>query len=79
MIAIRAPEPEAGGSGGAPRPPLMDVEETAEFLRTSTKAIYHRIERGQLPSVRIGRRVLIRRRDLLTLIAEGRGPSPRSR
>jgi len=45
---------------------LMTVSEVADVLRTSQKAIYAMIERGQLPGVRrIGRRVLVRRADLL--------------
>jgi len=45
---------------------LMTVSEVADVLRTSQKAIYAMIERGQLPGVRrIGRRALIRRADLL--------------
>ena len=46
-------------------PHLMTVEEVAEFLRTSKKAVYAMLERGQLPGVvRFGRRVLFRRLDL---------------
>ena len=45
---------------------LLTVKEVALVLRTSHKAIYAMIERRQLPGVRrIGRRVLIRRTDLL--------------
>jgi len=65
--------------GGAVSP-LMTVPEVAELLRTTAKAIYHRIERGQLPGVvHDGDRILVRRTDLLRSLAEGRGPSPRSR
>jgi hypothetical protein len=58
----------------------MTVPEVAVLLRSTPKAIYHRIERGQLPGVvRDGGRVLVRRVDLLRSLAEGRGLSPRSR
>ncbi len=44
---------------------LMTVAEAAALLRTTAKAIYTMIERGQLPGVvRLGRRVLVRRIDL---------------
>ena len=44
-----------------PRTPvLLTPNEVAELLRTSRKAIYSMVERGQLPGiVRIGRRVLV--------------------
>ena len=54
-------------SGAAPAPAdLLTVPEVAVFLRTSKKAVYDLVERGQLPGVvRLGRRVLVRRVDLL--------------
>ncbi len=40
----------------------LTPDEIAELLRTTRKAIYIMIQRGQLPGVtRIGRRVLLRR------------------
>lgn len=46
-------------------PDLLTVDETATFLRTSSKAVYALVERGQLPGVvRLGRRILVRRDDL---------------
>jgi hypothetical protein len=73
----------SGGDASLPRAvvsPLMTVPEVAVLLRSTPKAIYHRIERGQLPGVvRDGGRVLVRRVDLLRSLAEGRGLSPRSR
>ena len=56
-------------------PLLLTVAEVAEILRTSEKGIYDMAERGKLPgAVHIGRRLLVRRADLLRLIA-GRGSS----
>jgi excisionase family DNA binding protein len=47
-------------------PVLLLIREVADLLRTTPKAIYSMIERGQLPGVtRVGRRVLIRRDELL--------------
>jgi len=47
-------------------PTLLTVDETAWLLRTSRKAVYAMAERAQLPGVtRIGRRVLVRSRELL--------------
>ena len=53
-----------GADRGLPR--LLTVDDAAELLRTSKRAIYAMIERRQLPGVvRIGRRVLLRADDLL--------------
>jgi excisionase family DNA binding protein len=56
---------------------LLTVDETAELLRTSRRAIYMMLERRQLPGVtRIGRRVLFRSADLLDWLDQKRAPSP---
>ncbi|MCA9708492.1 MAG: helix-turn-helix domain-containing protein [Myxococcales bacterium] len=55
-------------SRGAPveLPRLLTVDEVADLLRTSRKAIYTRIHRGAIPGViRVSRRVLI---DSATLV-----------
>jgi excisionase family DNA binding protein len=45
---------------------FMTVAETAELLRTTPKAVYCMVERGQLAGVvRLGRRVLVQRDVLL--------------
>jgi excisionase family DNA binding protein len=57
---------------------LLTVDEVASTLRTSRGAIYTMIERGLLPGVtRIGRRVLVRRDDLLEFLYQKRAPSPK--
>ena len=57
-------------------PMFLTVDEVADLLRTSRKAVYSMIERGQLPGVtRIGRRLLIRSRDLLDFLDHNRTPS----
>ena len=48
------------------QPMFLKVPEVAAILRTSSKAIYSMIDRGQLPGVtRLRRRVLVRRVSLL--------------
>ena len=55
---------------------LLTVDEVAAVLRTTRKAVYKRIQRGLLPGViRDGRRILIRRDDLLAWLREGCAPS----
>ncbi|MBP7146455.1 MAG: helix-turn-helix domain-containing protein [Acidobacteria bacterium] len=64
-----APEESAG--------PLVTVEEAAALLRTSPKAIYAMAERGQLGGVvRVGRRLLFSREQLLHSLTGSRAPSP---
>ena len=59
------------------RPSLLRVEEVAGLLRTTRKAVYALIERGQLPGVtRVGRRVLIREESLLDWLEACRALSP---
>ena len=58
-------------------PSFMTVPEVGDLLRTTPKAIYTMVERGQLPGVtRIGKRVLIRRDLLLDFLAHKSAPSP---
>jgi excisionase family DNA binding protein len=57
-------------------PLLLTVDETAEVLRTTRRAIYLMVSRAQLPGVtHIGRRVLIRSEDLLRWLDQKRTPS----
>jgi excisionase family DNA binding protein len=57
-------------------PLLATVDETAALLRTTRKAIYVMVERGQLPGVtRVGRRVLIRTEVLLDWLRQKSTPS----
>ena len=54
-------------------PELLTVPETATLIRTTPKAVYALVERGQLPGVvRLGRRVLVRREMLLSAL-DGNG------
>jgi excisionase family DNA binding protein len=55
----------------------LTVPEVASLLRKSTKALYAMIERHQIPGVtRIGRRVLIRRADVLEWLDQKCESSP---
>ena len=57
-------------------PYMLTVADVAELLRTSPKAVYAMVDRGFLPGVtRVGRRLLIRRDDLLQWLNRNRAPS----
>jgi excisionase family DNA binding protein len=58
-------------------PFLLTPDEAAGLLRTTRKAIYARAERGLLPGAfRDGRRLLVRRDELLRSLSEKRTASP---
>ena len=58
-------------------PVLLSVDEAADLLRTTRRAIYAMIERRQLPGViRVRRRVLLGADDLLDWLDQKRAPSP---
>ena len=59
-------------------PLLLNVDEAAELLRTTRRAIYAMVERRQLPGVvRLRRRVLVRAADLLDWLDQKCAPSPK--
>jgi len=58
-------------------PEFLTISETAELLRTTPKAVYAMVGRGQLAGVtRLGRRVLVRRDVLLRALDEKAAASP---
>jgi excisionase family DNA binding protein len=59
-------------------PRYLTADETADLLRTTRKAIYAMIERGQMPGVtRIGRRILMRSAEVVDWLEPKRAPSPK--
>jgi excisionase family DNA binding protein len=42
-------------------PAVLTVLEVAKILRIAKMSVYHAIARGDLPSIRVGRRILIPR------------------
>jgi excisionase family DNA binding protein len=57
-------------------PVLLTSGEVAQLLRTTRKAVYAMVERGQLPGVvRLGRRVLFRESALVDWLGQKSAPS----
>jgi len=57
-------------------PQFLTADEVAALLRTSRKAIYAMVERGQLPGVtRVRRRLLVRTEELVDWLNQKRTPS----
>jgi excisionase family DNA binding protein len=57
---------------------LLTIDETADLLRTTRRAIYAMIGRRQLPGViRVRRRVILRADDLLHWLDQKRALSPK--
>ncbi|MEO7133670.1 MAG: helix-turn-helix domain-containing protein [Vicinamibacterales bacterium] len=59
-------------------PSLLTVDETAALLRTSRRAIYAMVERGQIPGViRLQRRLLFRADQLVHWLDQKSAPLPK--
>jgi excisionase family DNA binding protein len=72
-------EPSASheSRSATPLPMLLTIEEAADLLRTTRRAVYAMVARRQLPGVvRIRRRVLVRSADLLDWLYQKRAPLP---
>jgi excisionase family DNA binding protein len=64
----RLPADEARGRVGAPRI-TMTVAEAAQLLGLSESATYEAVGRGEIPAVKIGRRVLVKRDALFAMLS----------
>lgn len=49
-------------------PDVLYVKELAEILRTSDKAVRHKIDRGHIRAVKIGGRIVITKSEVLRLL-----------
>lgn len=54
-----------------PLPPTISVEQAGELLGVSRRSAYRAASRGQIPTVRVGRRVLVPTQRLLDLLGMG--------
>ena len=68
-------------------PLVLTVDEVMELLRTGRTATYEAIRRGEIPSIRVGRRIRVPRDPLLQMLAvapavhplQSEGPEPPAR
>jgi len=65
-IDQRAPEPQEL---------LLTIQEAADFLRLSVPTMYSKVSRGELPSMKRGKRLYFSQSELLSYIKEGRRSS----
>jgi excisionase family DNA binding protein len=71
MVAVMREPSESTTERGTPGAPLtLTVEETAEALGIGRTSAYEAIRRGEIPSLRFGRRVVVPRAALLRLLGE---------
>lgn len=56
---------------------LWDVRDIAKFLRMSEGAVYAAVERGQIPCLRLGRRLRFRPAAVQAWVEGTGGPAPR--
>src|SRR5204862_290613 len=54
------------------QPPFLTVQQASRLLHVSTWSVYQAIRSGELPVIRWGRRVVVQREDLATLVASKR-------
>lgn len=56
---------------------VLTVEETAKLLRISRGSAYQAVREGKIPTIRIGKRILVYGPSLQTVLSQG-GISPRT-
>ena len=58
------PQANEEGGVGAGSPNLLSITEVCQELRTGKSWVYRRIHSGEIPSVKLGRNIKVRREDL---------------
>jgi excisionase family DNA binding protein len=57
-------------------PTVLTVDEVAEILRIGRISAYQAVERGEIPSVRVGRRILVPRVAFERMFSASATPQP---
>jgi excisionase family DNA binding protein len=58
-------------TSNVPDHPVLTVEEARKILRLSRNSMYTAIARGEIPSIRVGRRLLVPRAALELMLGGG--------
>jgi excisionase family DNA binding protein len=58
-----------------PQELLFTIQEAADFMRLSVPTIYSKVSKGELPSMKRGKRLYFSRSELMSYIKEGRRSS----
>jgi excisionase family DNA binding protein len=61
MAKSRLDTPEFGPGEAAERPSVLTIEEAAQLMRIGRNSAYEAARRGEIPTIRIGRRLLVPR------------------
>jgi excisionase family DNA binding protein len=62
----------ASRSEQEPDVPNMDIHEAAEFLKLKVPTIYSKVSKGELPSMKRGKRLYFSKMDLTAYLKQGR-------
>ena len=70
MALARIPRKHVMGAGAVSAAPklILTIDEAAGVLRISRQSAYEAARRGEIPTIRLGRRILVPRRALEKLI-----------
>lgn len=72
MSLASSPHESSGPPQDSPEPSVLTIEEAARSLRIGRNSAYEAARRGELPTIRIGRRLLVPRAALERML-EGAG------
>lgn len=70
MAKLLRDTPEFGPGEAAERPSVLTIEEAAQLMRIGRNSAYEAARRGEIPTVRIGRRLLVPRAALERMLAQ---------
>lgn len=74
--AMAGPDPDVASAATATAvlEPLMSIDEVASVLRISHRGVYRLIERGEIPTLKVGHRTLVEPAEVRAFIANQRQP-----